>query len=62
MKDSYLGYEFTPENLKKRIESLEKIPMFEGRPKRDIPIGNEDLLDIKILVNSCSIEQFIEAM
>jgi hypothetical protein len=41
----------------------ELIPLFGGRPKRERIIGNDDFVDIKILLNAThSVEEFIEKL
>ena len=59
--------EMKNENVKdKRTVKLENvlaesyIPLFEGRPKREGRISNDDLLNLKIALNSSvSLEEFL---
>lgn len=36
-----------------------KIPFKKGRPKRPMSIGKEDIIDLKILLNTTTLEEFI---
>ena len=39
------------------------IPMFEGRPKRDMDIGQEDILNLQIALNTTSsVSDFVKAV
>lgn len=40
--------------------SVEAIPLFAGRPKREKVIGREDLMDLDILLHTCdTVEAFL---
>lgn len=49
-----------------KLEDVNKagyIPFLSGRPKRDLGITKDEILDLKILLNSAKgIDQFIERM
>jgi len=43
--------------------TLNFIPMFEGRPNRDTDIGHEDILNLQIALNTTnSVTDFLKAM
>jgi hypothetical protein len=43
-----------------RVYASDYIPLFAGRPKREIIIGKDDLLDVKILLNAThTVDEFI---
>jgi hypothetical protein len=43
-----------------KVMSQDFIPLFAGRPKRETVIGKDDLLDVKIFLNSThTVDEFI---
>ena len=45
---------------KANVAAKDAIPLFGGRPKREKVIGREDMLDLKILLNTCdTVEEFL---
>ena len=60
MNPGYLGHAFTPHELKDRIADVQHLKLGEGRPHRDTCIGADDILNLRIALNtSTSIEEFI---
>jgi hypothetical protein len=60
MNPRYFGVPFTPRQLTERREELEKIAMFSGRPNRQTVIGDDDILNLRIaLETSTSLEDFL---
>ena len=58
-KNKFLGHPFTPKELIEAILEQEKIKMFEGKPKRDSSINYDDIINLRIALNtSSSIEDF----
>jgi hypothetical protein len=60
MKQEYIGVPFTPQQLKERRVELERMEMFKGRPNRQTVIGYDDILNLRIaLETSTSLEDFL---
>lgn len=64
LKEVYNMKNNVHDRRKVRLEDMEDyIPFKEGRPKRDTVINNDDILNIKIALNtSRDIKQFVKAV
>jgi len=49
------------ETFQRRVSKQNRIPFLKGRPERDHVIDDEDLINLKIELETCkSLEEFVE--